>query len=344
MNTSTQPLFKMSDLLAAGVHYGHRTFRWNPQMAPFIYGSRNGIHVIDLRKTTPMMNQALQATRETVAKGGRVLFVGTKRQAQQPVAEAAERCGMYYVNHRWLGGMLTNWKTVSNSIRRLKKIEEDFEKDAKATAHYEEQLKNMAEGDEPPKNLSPISHLTKKERLMLEREHAKLDLALGGIKNMNGLPDMLIVLDVKKDRIAVEEANCLGIPVAGIVDTNSDVAGVEFPIPGNDDATRAISLYAQLFSDAVLAGIEDQASSGKVKSTATIAPQSGTAAMADASVTLSPAAQKAAEDAETQPEAEPAKQAPAKKADTAAAPAADAVAADAEVTEATEQPATEAKS
>ncbi len=283
-------------------------------MAPYIYGSRNGIHVIDLRKTTPMLNQALQMTRETVAKGGRVLFVGTKRQAQQPVADAAERCGMYYVNHRWLGGMLTNWKTVSNSIRRLKKIEEDFEKDAKATAHYEEQLKTMAEGDLPPKNLSPLFHLTKKERLMLNREHAKLDLALGGIKTMNGLPDMMVVLDVKKDRIAVEEANCLGIPVAGIIDTNSDDAGVQFPVPGNDDAGRAIGLYAQLFSDAVLAGIEDQANSGRVKSTATIAPQSGTAASAETQVTLSPAAQKAAQEAEAeaQTEAETATKAAAK--------------------------------
>jgi small subunit ribosomal protein S2 len=294
------PQFKMSDLLAAGVHYGHRTYRWNPKLAGYIYGARNGIHIIDLTQTVPMMYQGLSVVRNTVANGGRVLFVGTKRQAQQPVKEAAERSGMYYVNHRWLGGMLTNWKTVSKSIKRLKDIDVDFEKDAKATAHYEEMMKSWQEGDPEPKNLSPLTHLTKKERLMLQREKDKLELILGGIREMNGLPDLLVVLDVKKDQIAIKEANCLGIPVVGVVDTNASDEGVAYPIPGNDDATRAISLYCQLFSDAVLDGIAQQAAQTSTKAVTPIVTRGDQAEKRQktTTVTLSPAAQKAAEEAE----------------------------------------------
>jgi small subunit ribosomal protein S2 len=308
------PQFKMSDLLAAGVHYGHRTYRWNPKLAGYIYGARNGIHIIDLTQTVPMMYQGLSVVRNTVANGGRVLFVGTKRQAQQPVKEAAERSGMYYVNHRWLGGMLTNWKTVSKSIKRLKDIDVDFEKDAKAAAHHEEVMKNWQEGDPEPKNLSPLAHLTKKERLMLQREKDKLDLTLGGIREMNGLPDLVVVLDVKKDQIAIKEANCLGIPVIGVVDTNASDEGVAYPIPGNDDAMRAISLYCQLFADAVLDGIAQQAEKTSSKAVTPIVTRGTQEEGAKATtVTLSPAAQKAAEEAEVAAKA---------KEDAAAAPAA----------------------
>ncbi|MDD9911429.1 MAG: 30S ribosomal protein S2 [Alphaproteobacteria bacterium] len=290
------PQFKMSDLLAAGVHYGHRTFRWNPQLAPYIYGTRNGIHIIDLQQTVPMIYQGLSVLRNTVSNGGRVLFVGTKRQAQEPVREAANRCGMYYVNHRWLGGMLTNWKTINQSIKLLKEIEEQFEKDAKATAHYEEQMKTWQEGDVKPKNLSPLAHLTKKERLMKQRQLEKLDLVLGGIKDMNGLPDVIVVLDVKKDNIAIKEAKCLGIPVIGIVDTNSTLENVTYPIMGNDDAARSINLYCQLFSDSVLDGIAAQAERVQSRAKPVSSVKSGTASnKATAGVTLSPKAQEAAE-------------------------------------------------
>ena len=226
------PEFTMRQLLEAGVHFGHQTQRWNPRMGEFIYGSRNGIHIMDLTQTVPMLDAALNVIRETVAKGGRVLFVGTKRQAQQPVADAAEKCAQYYMNHRWLGGTLTNWQTVSKSIQRLREIDE-----------------RMAEGAEG---------LTKKERLNMERDQQKLQASLGGIREMGGVPDLLFVIDVKKEALAVAEANKLGIPVVAIVDTNCSPDGVDYIIPGNDDAARAIQLYCDLASRAALDGMSAQ--------------------------------------------------------------------------------------
>ncbi|WP_299399368.1 30S ribosomal protein S2 [Pelagibius sp.] len=224
------PSPSMRQLLEAGVHFGHTTRRWNPRMAPFIFGARNGVHIIDLEQTLPLLNQALVAVRNIVAGGGRVLFVGTKRQASEKVAEAAKRCGQYYVNHRWLGGMLTNWKTISNSIKRLRTVEDQL-----AEEHI---------------------GLTKKELLNLTRERDKLERALGGIKEMGGLPDVIFVIDTNKEHIAVDEATNLNIPVIGVLDSNSDPKGVTFPVPGNDDALRAISLYCDLIADAVLDGIQ----------------------------------------------------------------------------------------
>jgi small subunit ribosomal protein S2 len=220
----------MRQLLEAGVHFGHTTRRWNPRMAPFIFGVRNGIHIIDLEQTVPLLNQALVTVRDIVAGGGRVLFVGTKRQASDKVAEAAKRCGQYYVNHRWLGGMLTNWKTISNSIKRLRVVEE--------------QLAGEQVG------------LTKKELLMMTRERDKLERALGGIKEMGGLPDVIFVIDTNKEHIAVEEAGNLNIPVIAVLDSNSNPDGVTYPVPGNDDALRAIGMYCDLIADAVLDGIQ----------------------------------------------------------------------------------------
>ena len=226
------PEFSMRQLLEAGVHFGHQTQRWNPRMGEFIYGARNGIHIIDLTQTVPMLDAALNAVRETAAKGGRLLFVGTKRQASGPVADAAERCAQYYMNHRWLGGTLTNWQTVSKSIKRLQEIDEI-----------------LGAGGEG---------LTKKERLGLERDQEKLQASLGGIREMGGLPDMLFVIDVKKEALAVAEANKLGIPVVAVVDTNCSPDGVDYIIPGNDDAARAISLYCDLVSRAALDGTAAQ--------------------------------------------------------------------------------------
>ncbi len=232
------PTVQMKDLLEAGVHFGHHTRRWNPKMQPYIFGVRNGVHIIDLQQTTPMLGQALQAMRDIVAKGGRVLFVGTKNQAKDKVAESAKRCGQYYVNHRWLGGMMTNWQTISNSITRLREVDDI-----------------LAKGDE--------TGLKKKELLMMERERDKLELALGGIKDMGGQPDAIFIIDVDKEDIAVKEANNLNIPVFAVIDTNVDPVGVDYPIPGNDDALRAISLYCDLFSDAILDGISaEMAQSG----------------------------------------------------------------------------------
>ena len=226
------PEFSMRQLLEAGVHYGHQTARWNPRMGEFIYGDRNGIHILDLTQTVPMLEQALKVIRDTVAKGGRVLFVGTKRQAQKSVADAAERSAQFYMNHRWLGGTLTNWKTVSQSINRLKAIDE-----------------TMAHGAEG---------LTKKERLQLEREQTKLQASLGGIREMGGLPDLLFVIDVNKEDLAILEAKKLGIPVVAVVDTNTSPDGVDYIIPGNDDAARAIALYCDLASRAALDGMTAQ--------------------------------------------------------------------------------------
>ncbi|MDO5759153.1 MAG: 30S ribosomal protein S2 [Rhodobacterales bacterium] len=226
------PEFTLRQLLEAGVHFGHQTQRWNPRMGEFIYGARNGIHIMDLTQTVPMLDAALNVVRETVAKNGRVLFVGTKRQAAAPVAEAAEKCAQYYMNHRWLGGTLTNWQTVSKSIHRLKEIDEALE--------------SGAEG------------LTKKERLGMERDQGKLQASLGGIREMGGVPDLLFVIDVKKEALAIAEANKLGIPVVAVVDTNCSPDGIDYIIPGNDDAARAISLYCDLVSRAALDGMTAQ--------------------------------------------------------------------------------------
>ncbi|OWJ75513.1 30S ribosomal protein S2 [Haematobacter missouriensis] len=226
------PDFSMRQLLEAGVHFGHQTQRWNPRMAPYIYGERNGIHIIDLTQTVPMLDAALNVIRETVAKGGRVLFVGTKRQASGAIAEAAEKSAQYYMNHRWLGGTLTNWKTVSQSIQRLKQLDEV--------------LSTGAEG------------LTKKERLHMEREQSKLQASLGGIREMGGVPDLLFVIDVNKEDLAIAEAQKLGIPVVAVVDTNCSPKGVDYVIPGNDDAARAIALYCDLAARAALDGMSAQ--------------------------------------------------------------------------------------
>ena len=226
------PDVSLRQLLEAGVHFGHQTHRWNPKMSPFIYGERNGVHIIDLTQTVPLLDAALNALRETAARGGRILFVGTKRQAAQPLADCAQRCAQYYMNHRWLGGTLTNWKTVSNSINRLKALDD-----------------RLAEG---------AAGLTKRERLSLERERTKLQMSLGGIREMGGVPDMLFVIDTNKEDLAVAEARKLNIPVAAVLDSNSDPDGVAFPVPGNDDAARAIGLYCDLAARAVIDGMASQ--------------------------------------------------------------------------------------
>ena len=230
----TMPSFTMRQLLEAGVHFGHRTYRWNPKMAPYIYGSRNGIHIIDLEQTMPLLYRALEALRDTVAKNGRVLFVGTKRQAADVVADAAKRCGQHYVQHRWLGGMLTNWQTISVSINRLKELDTQAE--------------------------AGVQGLTKKELQHLDNERTKLERSLGGIKDMGGLPDLLFVIDTNKEEIAIEEARRLHIPVAAVLDSNSNPDGITYPIPGNDDASRAVSLYCELASQAVLDGLREEMS------------------------------------------------------------------------------------
>jgi small subunit ribosomal protein S2 len=224
------PDFSMRQLLEAGVHFGHQSHRWNPKMSPYIFGTRNNIHIIDLAQTVPMLHQALQAVSDTVAKGGRILFVGTKRQAQDNVSDAAKRSAQYFVNSRWLGGTLTNWKTISGSIKRLRQLDEV-----------------LSSGD--------AQSYTKKERLTLQRERDKLDRSLGGIKEMGGLPDMIFVIDTNKEDIAIAEAQRLNIPVAAIVDTNSDPKGITYVVPGNDDAGRAISLYCDLVARAAIDGI-----------------------------------------------------------------------------------------
>jgi small subunit ribosomal protein S2 len=228
--TMALPDYSMRQLLEAGVHFGHQAHRWNPKMAEFIFGTRNNIHIIDLAQSVPMLHRALQAVSDTVAKGGRILFVGTKRQAQDAVADAAKRCAQYYVNSRWLGGTLTNWKTISGSISRLRKLEE------------------MLSSNE-------AQAYTKKERLELQRERDKLDRALGGIKDMGGLPDLLFVIDTNKEDIAIKEARRLNVPVAAVVDTNCNPDGITFVVPGNDDASRAITLYCDLIARAAIDGI-----------------------------------------------------------------------------------------
>lgn len=226
------PEFSMRQLLEAGVHFGHQTHRWNPKMKQFIFGERNNVHIIDLGQAVPMLAQALQVVSDTVAQGGRVLFVGTKRQASELVADAAQRSAQYYVNARWLGGTLTNWKTISHSIQRLRKLDEI--------------LASQAQG------------FTKKERLNLERERDKLERALGGIRDMGGTPDLMFIIDTNKESIAIQEAKRLGIPVVAIVDSNCDPDPIDYPIPGNDDAARAISLYCDLIAKAAIDGIARQ--------------------------------------------------------------------------------------
>ncbi len=224
------PDYSMRQLLEAGVHFGHQAHRWNPKMGTYIFGTRNNIHIVDLAQTVPMLHQALQAVSDTVAKGGRILFVGTKRQAQDAIADAAKRSAQYYVNSRWLGGTLTNWKTISGSISRLRKLDEML-------------------------NSGESGGYTKKERLTMQRERDKLDRSLGGIKDMGGVPDLLFVIDTNKEDIAIKEARRLNIPVAAVVDTNCDPAGITYVIPGNDDASRAVSLYCDLIAKAAIDGI-----------------------------------------------------------------------------------------
>ena len=231
------PSFTMRQLLEAGVHYGHHTRRWNPKMSPYIFGIRNGVHIMDLQQTVPMLHHAMEAIRNTVATGGRVLFVGTKAQASEKIKESAKRCGQYYINHRWLGGTMTNWKTVNQSIKRMKEMEERL---------------NQAAG------------LTKKESLDLERSYNKLEMALGGIREMGGLPDILFVIDTNKEAIAIQEARRLNIPVVAVLDSNSDPEGVSYPIPGNDDALRAIGIYCELISGAVLDGLQAEMTSAGI--------------------------------------------------------------------------------
>ena len=274
------PTFSMRQMLEAGVHFGHSTRRWNPRMKPYIFGERNKIHILDLQQTVPMLHAALKALSDVTSRGGRVLFVGTKRAASDKIAETARNCGQYYVNHRWLGGMMTNWATVSQSIRRLRDLEARMESDE-------------------------VNQLTKKEVLQLTRERDKLELTLGGIKEMGGLPDMLFIIDTNKEAIAVEEANRLNIPVVAIVDTNAKPEGVDYIIPGNDDAMRAISFYCELAQAAVLDGLQtEMMSSGGDAGAAAEAPVEAAAAEAPA---------EAAEDApaEDAPAETPADEAPA---------------------------------
>ncbi len=229
------PTYTMRQLLEAGVHFGHHTRRWNPKMKPYIFGVRNGIHILDLEQTSPMLGAGIKAVRDTVANGGRVLFVGTKRQAQDIVKNAAEKCGQYYVNHRWLGGMLTNWKTISLSIKRLRDLEHKLDTDRDG--------------------------FTKRELLEIEREIEKLSKALGGIKDMGGVPSIIFIIDTNKEALAIQEAKTLGIPVVAVVDSNSDPADITFPIPGNDDALRAIEFYCDMIAGAVLDGLQAEVSS-----------------------------------------------------------------------------------
>ncbi len=232
------PEFTMQQLLEAGVHFGHHARRWNPQMREYIFGVRNGVHIIDLQQTQPMLAAALKAVRDIVANGGRILFVGTKRQAQLKISEAAQRCGQYYVNHRWLGGMMTNWQTITKSINRLRELE------------------TILGGE--------TSGYTKKELLMMTRERNKLEDSIGGIKEMGGQPDALFIIDTTKEDIAIMEANKLGIPVIAVVDTNAPLDGVDYVIPGNDDALRAIDLYCDLVADAVLDGLQAELAKSNV--------------------------------------------------------------------------------
>ena len=292
------PEFTMRQLLEAGAHFGHQTHRWNPKMERYIFGARANIHIIDLSQTMPLLHQALVKVREVAAAGGRVLFVGTKRQASEPVATGAKRCAQYYVNHRWLGGTLTNWRTISQSIARLRELE------------------GVLDGGDP-------GGRTKKELLQLTRERDKLELSLGGIKDMGGIPDLMFVIDTNKEAIAIQEARKLNIPVVAILDTNCDPQGITYPIPGNDDAARALQLYCDLIADSVLDGLtEGQAAMG-VDIGASVAP-------------VEPALRTVA--AQAAPEAEAVQLEPA---DEAVAAQAEAPAAEAPAAEAASEPAAE---
>ncbi len=277
------PEFTMRQLLEAGVHFGHQTRRWNPKMRPYLFGARNGVHVIDLEQTVPLLHQALVSLRDVAAGGGRILFVGTKRQASRPIAETAKRCGQYYVNHRWLGGMLTNWKAISGSIKTL--------------ADLEATLADESAG------------LTKKEMLQLVRRRNKLDLALGGIRDMGGVPDMLVVIDTNKEDIAILEARKLGIPVVAIIDSNCDPDLITHPVPGNDDAIRAINLYCDLFARAVIDGLQEElAASGAdigaaEEGLAEDLPPADAEATADAPAEAAAEAEKSPADGDAAPEA-----------------------------------------
>ena len=298
------PSFSMRQMLEAGVHFGHSTRRWNPRMKPFIFGERNKIHILDLQQTVPMLHAALKALSEVTSRGGRVLFVGTKRAAADKIAETARNCGQYYVNHRWLGGMMTNWATVSRSIRRLRDLEARMDSDE-------------------------INQLTKKEVLQLTRERDKLELTLGGIKEMGGLPDMLFVIDTNKEAIAVEEANRLGIPVIAIVDSNAKPEGVDYIIPGNDDAMRAISFYCELAQAAVLDGLQTELmKSGGDVGEATEAPAEAAVAE-EAPAAEATAPESPEQNAEAPAEESPVEKAPVEKAPAEEAPAEEAPAEDA---------------
>lgn len=266
------PTFTMRQLLEAGVHFGHTTRRWNPKMKPFIFGARNGIHILNLELTVPMLNRALEQLHDVAAGGGRILFVGTKRQAQTIVQDIADKTGMHYVNHRWLGGMLTNWKTVTNSVRKLKDLEARLES-------------------------VDINVLTKRERLGMERSRDKLGRSLNGIKTMSKQPDLIVVFDTEKDAIAVQEARCLGIPVIGLLDSNSNPENITFPIVGNDDAMRALNLYADLFVGSVLEGLS--------------VSLAGTDSAAEITAAADAAAAQAAEKSAESPTESPAEEAPA---------------------------------
>ena len=305
------PDFSMRQLLEAGAHFGHQTHRWNPKMERFIFGSRANIHIIDLSQTIPLLHQALLKVREVAASGGRVLFVGTKRQASDPVAGAAKRCAQYYVNHRWLGGTLTNWRTISASIQRLRDLE------------------GVIDGDPGGR--------TKKELLQITRERDKLELSLGGIKDMGGIPDLMFVIDTNKEAIAIQEARKLNIPVVAILDTNSNPDGITFPVPGNDDAARAIQLYCDLVADSVIDGLAaGQASQGvdlgaaetPVEPALRVMPEAPAAEAAPAAKAKPAKAPKA--DAAPEPQAEPVAEAPAAEAPAAEAVEAEPVAAAAE--------------
>jgi len=285
------PEFSMRQLLEAGAHFGHQTHRWNPKMKPFIYGERSNIHIIDLSQTVPLLHQALLKIREIAAGGGRILFVGTKRQASEPVAAAAGRCAQYFMNHRWLGGTLTNWRTISNSIQRLRELEDLLDQEG-----------------------GPAG-LTKKEALMLSREREKLERSLGGIKEMGGVPDLMFVIDTNKESIAIQEAKRLNIPVVAVVDTNCDPDPIDFPVPANDDAARAIALYCELVADAVLDGIADSQAAlgmdlGESAEPVEIALSEAPAEAAEPApaelVEAAPAEEPAAAEAEAAPAEEPA--------------------------------------
>jgi small subunit ribosomal protein S2 len=283
MNIMAAPVVSMANLLEAGAHFGHQTHRWNPKMKPYIFGERNGVHIIDLSQTVPLFARALDFTRATVQHGGKVLFVGTKRQAQDPIADAARRCGQHYVNHRWLGGMLTNWKTISGSIRKFKQLEETLSGDT--------------------------TGLTKKEVLKLTRERDKFQASLGGIRDMGGLPEVIFIIDVNKEELAVKEANVLGIPVVAILDSNTDPSGIAFPVPGNDDASRAIQLYVNAIADAVIDAKQGRAADMGVDLGAMVeAPVEYIAPEAEVVADIAPEAVmdapvEAAVEAEAQPEA-----------------------------------------